>query len=450
MHLRRSSLATLVLAAVSFGSPARGFAAPPTDAEIDAAIEEVLARVKDLRPPQLFEARARAVKEVMARLAIGELTLPQIERLREKGMFDESMRSAVFDRLGTLAKEPTIDGAAAAALRMEYVSPDFDIVRTGPQREQARAGIGRAGAEALRHPKIREAWQAERALDALGRLNRADPAALAGPEVIDALEKALAPGLGWPVIVRLATLLEALASAEAGHAPADLARITSRGLALLNELKPTSPEDERSVAILNGFFRGAMARGELLGRPAPWPTLAWASPGLPIDLNDLKGRVVVVLFWHTQAKGSVRALVAAESIRKRYESSPVTVVGITGVQGRAVDYTTDPKKPQRVDTTSDPQREYVLTRELMGLRNVDIHLGFAATPYNADFGVVRVPLAAVIDPKGIVVMRAGDPRETIDQICARIDELLEKFDLPRPAETAPVAPAVPGDARDDE
>lgn len=443
----------------------------PTDAQVQAAIDEVTSRVKGLEPPKLFEERARAVNETMNRLGVAKLTLAQLELLKQRGMLsDPGLRPPTLARFTELARAETADGAVAAVHRLSFLTPDIDMATTPEQKREARRAQGLAAVFAFKHPAIRKAWLVGRGQEVLGRMAKVDPATFTGVELIDALERALkvgsdpdvpaptpkpepgaaappptppAPTIGWDVIVRLPAVLEVLQDSRSGQPPEQVKRIRDCAIALVDSLKPESDNDRRSIRIVRGFFEGAHARGELIGKPAPSLNFTWTSalpyqaspapstPPNPASLAEIKDRIVVVVFFSVPAKPSLRALLDSEQLARRYNGTAFSVLAVTSLQGTATDFAGP--KPVKFDTSKSPDLEHRLTAQLLERRKHTCRVAFVDSVFQGDYGVVRLPTVAIIDPKGVVRLRLGDLRDdNFAAACEAIDRLIEEFKLPKP------------------
>ena len=130
---------------------------------------------------------------------------------------------------------------------------------------------------------------------------------------------------------------------------------------------------------------------DLLGAPArAWRLVEWEG-GVPVELGELRGRVVVVRFWTNTCPYCARSLPALESLAQEFRGRPVQFLGV---------YHSKPRHSERpwADAT-EKAREWGLTFPVAydrGWRTVD------------DWwlqGRERVPTSPtfVIDPAGRIV-----------------------------------------------
>ncbi len=447
-------LAWLLGAAGAFAAGSLGYE-PPPDSDVEAAIKSVETRVKGLRPPQLFEERLKAVAYAMGRLPVKDLSLTQLKRLATAGMLaEQTVRPAVMARLEALAADKDGAGAIAAAMRVAVVNEDR-IPALKQQHNEVLQAMDEAMRAALAHPGLSEAWKTAdpAAMRILSFIRFMKPATLANPAVVDNLERALQPGQNGNVLQGLVTIIDVLSSIEPRPA-GDVERLRKASLVVLESVKTTSADEEKLSKLIRSQLEGAYAKGELLGKPAPALlfTVTEAKPAVA-SIADLKGRVALLVFWHTQGKASMRALPAAEALATGYKDAPVTVLGVTSQRGSATDFEA-PGKPQRVDTTGNPKREMELTRQLLTGRKLGtgVPMAFTEEVMNGDYGVCRVPMVVVIDPAGIVRARGSELLDDPAALAKRIEAILTEFKMPAPtAQTPAQAPAAqPSPAGDDD
>ncbi|MDP1661597.1 MAG: hypothetical protein Q8L55_06735, partial [Phycisphaerales bacterium] len=136
--------------------------------------------------------------------------------------------------------------------------------------------------------------------------------------------------------------------------------------------------------------------------------------------------------------------------RYREAGSPVTIVGVTSLQGMHVKRSQDKAvKPVRIDCRNDPEKEYGLMAEFM--QEMEVTWTVAFTPddcYNPNYGVIGIPHTTLIDSAGRVRFNELRPSSAAEYkaLADQIDGLLREAglrvpDQPVAAQPAPTVPA---------
>jgi len=140
--------------------------------------------------------------------------------------------------------------------------------------------------------------------------------------------------------------------------------------------------------------------------------------------------VVVVDFWATWCGPCIASFPNVRELQKRYEGYPVTIIGVTSLQGSH----NNPKTRERTDTKDDPAKE----KELMSgfVKDMDMTWTVAFSDqevFNPAYGVRGIPHVAIIDAAGKVRHNGLHPGSALADKTKKIDALLKEAGLPCPA-----------------
>ncbi|MEZ6243076.1 MAG: TlpA disulfide reductase family protein [Phycisphaerales bacterium] len=421
-----------VLALVTLiGAPA--LAAPPTEAQIQAALDDYAALTESVRTFEQYEA---AMTQFTAKhpevMNLQELDARTIERLSPILTSTEARARDALARFAKLEAPDTIDGVVAM-VNASYI--DTHLERRLPTPERL--------ASIMRHPRLHEALSSGYGVglfELLAYFGEFRPEGLTPvrDEVL-ALDSVFTGDAPVEIVLSGMDFMGA-ADALLGDSPEDAAtreRLRARVAGAMRAVRggvDASTEPMLAEMLDDAILRtdGAYARGELLGHEAPELDFIWTSGdellGGATKLSDLRGKVVVLDFWHTECSVCIATFPKVRALAKQYEGAPVVVLGVTSLRGRHGN-----PDGSVVDTEGNPQLEFDLMRDYIKQRNITWPIVFTKQSlFNPEYGVDATPHIAIIDPNGVVRYRALHPDMPMLEKIEKIDGILKEFGLPVP------------------
>jgi len=452
--MRHTQISGLAAAAVVFlfigAAPA--IAAPHTDAEIQSAIDDYRAKWTELfsgerpEPEQIDALRAGALDGI----DVSALTPKQISWLHNANMItSDEQRTAAIERLTTFEDADGVDGACAAvtllALKGGVTDPNNrpdpelqlqllrDVLHHTALPEAMHSGAANGLFDAIRSLAKRSVWKDARdelvALDTL--IDERVPAELA---------------LGFEdyfTVLRHAFEDEG----EARHETVQRIRahLVAVGKKKLNEVKgKTADLTERETQWLADAVArldSPHAKGTFIGSQAPKLDFIWSSSDTYASWSDLEGKVVVLDFWATWCGPCVASFPNMRELVNRYEGYDVAIIGVTSPQGMVV-------MDDGVEECDDVEQELSLMPAYIKSKDITWPIAFSEQEvFNTDYGVRGIPHVTIIAPDGSVRHNNLHPADPLPEKAAKIDALLEEFDLPAPA---PLSGATESDTDGDE
>ncbi|MBX3402426.1 MAG: TlpA family protein disulfide reductase [Phycisphaeraceae bacterium] len=430
-----AGLAVGLAAAVATG-------APPTDAQIEALIAKVQEAQRSTDDRQAATAAAvEACKQGLKDLSIAECSLEQFRKLdtARLAMMVPELRAAAAPRLKELAAAPTIDGVRALAMSAAWYPDAAD--RTAEARRERDLAIARIYAQCVKHPAIGDLLMSETdGPDFVSRFGRISPQAAKEAGLVEAAPVVLGKDMCALAAARAPALFDMMPNDESGQAQRQRVRVLALGavdkaMAAVDKAEADSPLGRAKPSLERSrmYLSGAFAKGELVDHAAPTITFEWTTDDKIKSLADLKGRVVVVDFWATWCGPCIASFPNVRELQKRYEGYPVTILGVTSIQGSH----SNPKTRERTDTKGKPELEHELMTGFIKDMEVTWPVAFAHQEvFNPEYGVRGIPHVAIIDPSGKVRYNGLHPGGSLKDKADKIDALLKAAGLPAPEPVA--------------
>lgn len=193
------------------------------------------------------------------------------------------------------------------------------------------------------------------------------------------------------------------------------------------EREENVPEDEeeakeysritQSYARLGNAMQSGLARITVMNSEAPGFNFTHFFNTEPVDLEVLRGRVVLIDFWATWCGPCIGTFPELREIHEQYKDKGLFVLGVTGFQGSMSNH-----GGERLTELSE-EEELTLMPGFLKHQNVTWPIAFSdRNCYDLEYGITGIPTSVIIDKQGIVRLFTHPANK--DEIIALIEELL--------------------------
>ena len=208
----------------------------------------------------------------------------------------------------------------------------------------------------------------------------------------------------------------------------------ANGTAVLNAMvkdyagTPGARKATQGLDMLEKQKAAKATQAALIGQPAPPIHFTWSDSGELKTLADLKGKVVVIDFWATWCGPCISSFPQVRELTAHYADSDVVVLGVTSLQGRVSNLEAKP-----INTKDDPAKEIELTAKFKTAKDMTWTVVISEeSVFNPAYGITGIPSVVIIDPAGTVRYNGLHPASPLAEKTAKIDALLQEFNLPVP------------------
>jgi peroxiredoxin len=165
--------------------------------------------------------------------------------------------------------------------------------------------------------------------------------------------------------------------------------------------------NESANAGVKAYSASRLAQLDMIGKPAP-AINGTDLDGKPLKLAELKGKVVLVVFWASWCMPSSAEVAALDQVYGTYQSRGFRVVGIN------VD--TKQSDGPKVETLLPNIRRFLLDNNV---RWPNLINGMGANDYAGAYGITAIPSNVLIGRDGNVIHFDLSPRKNLASVVAK-------------------------------
>lgn len=170
----------------------------------------------------------------------------------------------------------------------------------------------------------------------------------------------------------------------------------------------------------------ALKRLELVGKPAPaFDAEAWVN-GEAVNLQDLKGKVVLLDFWAVWCGPCIATFPHLQEWHEEYGDKGLVIVGVTSKYNYSWDEETN-RASRGEEQTMDEEiamLEKFLAHHQLQHRSM---VNPADSKMKSEYGVTGIPQAVLIDQSGLIRMiRVGSGSQNAEDLHGMIETLLKE------------------------